>query len=110
MLCPIIALSNSTWCWCNEGRAAFSLLYDAQDGGEESNRMIDVLIENPLLLLFVVSAFGYAIGRIKIKGSSLGVAAVLFVGLAVGALDPRLALPEVIFLFGLVVFVYTIGL
>jgi putative transport protein len=72
--------------------------------------MIDLLIENPLLLLFIVSALGYAIGRIKIKGSSLGVAAVLFVGLAMGALDSRLALPEIIFLMGLVIFVYTIGL
>ncbi len=72
--------------------------------------MIDLLVENPLLLLFIVSALGYAIGRIKIKGSSLGVAAVLFVGLAIGALDPRLSLPEIIFLLGLVIFVYTIGL
>lgn len=72
--------------------------------------MIDVLVENPLVLLFVVAAVGYALGRIKIRGSSLGVAAVLFVGLAVGALDPRLALPEIIFLMGLVIFVYTVGL
>jgi putative transport protein len=72
--------------------------------------MIDLLVENPLLLLFIVSAVGYALGRIKIQGSSLGVAAVLFVGLAVGALDPRLELPEIIFLLGLVIFVYSIGL
>ncbi|MCI0393451.1 MAG: transporter [Chloroflexi bacterium] len=72
--------------------------------------MIDLLIANPLLLLFLVSAVGYAIGRIKVKGSSLGVAAVLFVGLAAGALHPDLALPEIIFLLGLVVFVYTVGL
>jgi putative transport protein len=72
--------------------------------------MMDLLVQNPLLLLFIVSALGYAIGRIKIQGSTLGVAAVLFVGLAFGALDPRLSLPEIIFLFGLTVFVYTIGL
>lgn len=72
--------------------------------------MIEALVEYPLLLLFAVSATGYAIGRIKVKGSSLGVAAVLFVGLAVGALDPRLALPEIIFELGLIIFVYTIGL
>lgn len=72
--------------------------------------MIELLIANPLLLLFIVAAIGYAIGRITIQGSSLGVAAVLFVGLAVGALDPRLMLPEIIFLMGLVIFVYTIGL
>ncbi|MFW6070011.1 MAG: aspartate:alanine exchanger family transporter [bacterium] len=72
--------------------------------------MVELLVENPLLLLFIVSALGYAMGRIKIKGSSLGVAAVLFVGLAVGALDPRLALPDIIFELGLIIFVYTIGL
>lgn len=72
--------------------------------------MIEILAEHPLLLLFIVSAVGYALGRIKIKGSSLGVAAVLFVGLAAGALDPRLELPEIIFELGLIIFVYTIGL
>lgn len=72
--------------------------------------MIDILVKNPLLLLFLVAAIGYAIGQIKIKGSSLGVAAVLFVGLAVGALDPRLELPEIIVQLGLVLFVYTLGL
>ena len=36
-------------------------------------------------------------------------AAVLFVGLAVGALHPDLELPEIVFLLGLTIFVYTIG-
>lgn len=72
--------------------------------------MIQILIDNPLLLLFIVAAVGYAIGRIKIKGSSLGVAAVLFVGLAAGALHPDLELPDIVFLIGLIIFVYTIGL
>ncbi|MBP1464691.1 transporter [Candidatus Chloroploca sp. M-50] len=72
--------------------------------------MLELLIDNPLLLLFVVSAVGYLIGRIKIGGISLGVAAVLFVGLAFGALDPELRLPEIVYLLGLVLFVYTVGL
>ena len=72
--------------------------------------MIEILSENPLLLLFIVSAIGYAIGRIKIKGSSLGVAAVLFVGLAAGSLHPDLKLPDIVFELGLIIFVYTIGL
>lgn len=72
--------------------------------------VIDWLVENSLLLLFIVSALGYAIGRIKIKGASLGVAAVLFVGLAFGALHPDLKMPPAIFDLGLVLFVYTIGL
>jgi putative transport protein len=72
--------------------------------------VIQFLINNPLLMLFVIAAISYPLGRIKIRGSSLGVATVLFVGLAVGALDPNLQLPEVLYQLGLVVFVYTIGL
>lgn len=72
--------------------------------------MIDILAAYPLLLLFVVSAVGYLVGRIKIAGSSLGVAAVLFTGLGFGAIDPRLQIPEVILFLGLSMFVYTIGL
>lgn len=72
--------------------------------------MIQLLIDNPLLLLFVVAAVSYPLGRIKIQGASLGVAAVLFVGLAFGALDPNLKLPEIVYTLGLVLFVYTIGL
>lgn len=72
--------------------------------------IIEVLKENPLLLLFVVAGIGYPLGQIKISGTRLGVAAVLFVGLAVGALDPDLKLPEVVYTLGLVLFVYCIGL
>lgn len=72
--------------------------------------MLKILIENPLLLLFLVAAVGYPLGRIKIRGSSLGVAAVLFVGLAVGSLHPDLKLPEIVYVLGLALFVYTIGL
>ncbi|MFQ3664062.1 MAG: aspartate:alanine exchanger family transporter [Chloroflexaceae bacterium] len=72
--------------------------------------MISLLINNPLLLLFLVAAIGYLLGRVQIGGISLGVAAVLFVGLAFGALDPNLKLPDSTYLLGLVLFVYTIGL
>lgn len=72
--------------------------------------MIQLLIENPLLLFFTVAALGYILGEIKIGGSSLGVAATLFAGLAIGALHPELRLPEIITQLGLVLFVYTIGL
>ncbi len=68
------------------------------------------LRDNPLLLLFVVSALGYVLGRVRILGFSLGVAAVLFVGLGIGALDPKFKLPEIVQQLGLVLFVYTIGL
>ncbi len=72
--------------------------------------MIELLLHNPLLLLFVVIGIGYPLGRVHVAGSSLGVAAVLFVGIAIGALHPDLKLPEIIYLLGLVLFVYTLGL
>ena len=72
--------------------------------------MIKLLAENPLLLLFVVAAIGYPLGRIRVHGISLGVAAVLFAGLAVGSLHPDLKLPEIVYLLGQAVFIYTIGL
>ncbi len=72
--------------------------------------MIQILIDNSLLLLFVVAAIGYPLGQIRLFGIKLGVAAVLFAGLAVGALNPNLQLPEIIYTLGLVLFVYTVGL
>ncbi len=72
--------------------------------------MIQSFLESPLLLLFVVIAIGYAIGNIAIKGAKLGVAAVLFVGLAFGSLDPNLMVPDIIITLGLSIFVYSIGI
>ncbi len=72
--------------------------------------VVDFLVEEPLLLLFIVAGLGYVLGHVKVKGISLGVAAVLFVGLAFGALSPDMAMPPVIVELGLIIFVYTIGL
>ena len=72
--------------------------------------MLDLLAGNPLLLLFTVIGLGYLIGNINVFGFKLGVAAVLFVGIFFGALDHRLSLPEHIYVIGLVLFVYAIGL
>jgi len=72
--------------------------------------MIALLRESPLLLLFVVASIGYLVGRVRVGGISLGVAAVLFVGLGASALDAKLQLPEVIPQLGLTLFVYTLGL
>ncbi|MEO8288489.1 MAG: aspartate:alanine exchanger family transporter [Chloroflexota bacterium] len=72
--------------------------------------MVNILAGAPLLLLFVVAALGYLLGKIELGGGSLGVAGVLFAGLAVGAIDPRLRLPDFVYQLGLVLFVYTIGL
>ena len=68
------------------------------------------LEENPLFVLFGVLAVGVLVGRIRVAGFSLGVAAVLFAGLAVSAYDPELVLPEIVWQIGLAVLVYTIGL
>ncbi len=72
--------------------------------------MVRLLSDNPLLLLFLVTAIGYPLGRIRVAGTSLGVASVLFAGLAIGAIDARLKLPEIVYLLGLVTFIYTVGL
>jgi len=71
---------------------------------------VDALAANPLLLLFAAVAVGYPLGRLRIRGVSLGIAAILFAGLAIGALDARLRLPEVVQQLGLVLFVYSVGL
>ncbi|MEZ5115141.1 MAG: TrkA C-terminal domain-containing protein [Candidatus Nanopelagicales bacterium] len=71
--------------------------------------MAELLAENPLLLLFGLLAVGSAVGAIRVKGFSLGAAAVLFAGLAVSAWDAELALPAVVGQLGLAVFAYTIG-
>ncbi len=71
--------------------------------------MLEYFVQQPLLLLFAVLAVGFAAGRVRVMGVSLGVAAVLFAGLAAGAIDPRLQIPEIVQRFGLVLFVYTVG-
>lgn len=72
--------------------------------------MIQLLVDNPLLLLFVVAGIGYPLGQIRIFGANLGIGAVLFVGLGMGSLHPDLKLPDIVYLLGLVLFVYTIGI
>lgn len=72
--------------------------------------MVEILAGSPLLLLFTVAALGFLVGRVEVRGFGLGVSAVLFVGLGVGSLDPSLRLPDFVVTFGLVTFVYVIGL
>jgi putative transport protein len=72
--------------------------------------IVDFLAGNPLLTLFAVVGGGFLVGRVRIGGFSLGVAGVLFTGIAVGTLDARLKLPEIVYLLGLGLFVYTMGL
>jgi len=72
--------------------------------------MIDLLVDHPVALLFVVLACGAALGAVKVKGVSLGPAGALFAGLGLSAIDERLAIPEVIGSVGLALFTYGIGL
>ncbi len=72
--------------------------------------MIKSLIDNPIMLLFLVIAIGYWIGTIRIFGTNLGVSAVLFIGLIFGGISPDLKIDEIIIFLGLTIFVYSIGL
>jgi len=72
--------------------------------------MIDYLASSPLLLLFAVIGLGWLVGSVRVFGFALGPAAVLFVGILFGSLDSRLRIPELLYVLGLVLFVYTIGL
>ncbi len=66
--------------------------------------------EEALLYLFLAAALGSLVGNISWRGHKLGVATILFVGLAIGALKPDVQIPEVIKMLGLAMFVYSIGL
>jgi putative transport protein len=71
---------------------------------------VNLLRDDPLLLVFVVAAVGYLAGRIRVGGFGFGVAAVLFAGLAFGMADPELKVPRSLWTLGLVLFAYTVGL
>ena len=69
-----------------------------------------IFVENPLLALLLIMTVGLLIGRVRVFGFRLGVAAVLFVGLALAAVEPAIQIPPLIYVVGLSLFVYTIGL
>jgi putative transport protein len=69
-----------------------------------------LLEQSPLLALFAAIGLGYAVGRIAVKGFSLDVGAVLFAGLALGAIAPKAAPPALVNSVGLVMFLYGIGI
>ena len=70
----------------------------------------DFLAAQPILSLFLAVALGYAVGQINIAGFSLGIGAVLFVGLAIGAISPKAQIAGPIGLIGLTMFLYGIGI
>ena len=69
-----------------------------------------VLEQSPLLALFATIGLGYAVGQLSIAGFSLGVGAVLFAGLALGALAPASVPPGLVNSIGLAMFLYGVGI
>lgn len=72
------------------------------------------LLQSEPLLLFTVIGLGYLAGQIKVKGFSLGVAGVLFVGLFFGGWRAEgqadFAIAHQVSQLGLILFVYAVGL
>jgi putative transport protein len=69
-----------------------------------------ILGSQPILTIFLAIGIGYLVGQIKIGTFSLGVGAVLFVGLAIGAFAPKANITGPIGLTGLIMFLYGIGI
>ncbi len=69
-----------------------------------------LLEASPMTTLFLVIAGGYLVGEINVKGFALGSGAVLFVGLACGALAPKAAPPAMLGTLGLLLFLYCVGI
>src|ERR1700742_4669066 len=70
----------------------------------------DIIGSQPILTLFLAIGLGYLVGQIPIGGFSLGVGAVLFVGLALGAFAPKAQITGPIGLIGLIMFLYGVGI
>lgn len=69
-----------------------------------------VLGEQPILAAFFAIGLGYLIGQVNLGGFSLGVGAVLFAGLAIGAFAPKAQIVGPIGPVGLIMFLYGIGI
>jgi putative transport protein len=70
----------------------------------------DIIGSQPILTAFLAIGLGYLVGQISIAGFSMGVGAVLFVGLAIGAFAPKAQIIGPIGLTGLIMFLYGIGI
>ncbi len=70
----------------------------------------DIISTQPILALFLAIGVGYLVGQVNLGGFSLGVGAVLFVGLIIGAFAPKSQITGPIGLTGLTMFLYGIGI
>ncbi len=77
-----------------------------------SNLFLTESVARTVILLAVAGAAGSALGKIQVRGVGLGVAGVLFAGLVLGHLKlaPDHHVLEFVREFGLILFVYTLGL
>lgn len=66
------------------------------------------LLNSSYFALFLIVALGFMLGRIKIKGVSLDVSAVIFIALLFGHYG--VSIPKDLGNFGLVLFIFTIGI
>ena len=69
-------------------------------------------VAHSIMLFAFVIAFGILLGKIKIKGVSLGITFVLFVGILAGHFGLKIS-PDILHFmkeFGLILFVYSVGL
>src|SRR5690349_12797757 len=69
-------------------------------------------IAHAVLILSLVAASGMALGSVKVRGIGLGTAGVLFAGILFGHFGQKIdhAVLDFVKEFGLVLFVFTIGL
>jgi putative transport protein len=70
--------------------------------------LFDLTLGNPVVLLFILTGTGLLLGKVSIKGVSLGSSGVVFVALVGGHFG--LTLPEGIGQIGIVLFIYCIGI
>ncbi len=70
--------------------------------------MLELMQNSPLFAVFTIVALGFLLGKITVKGLSLGVSAVIFVALAFGHYG--VSVPPILGTFGLVLFIFTIGI
>lgn len=70
--------------------------------------MLTDLLNSSYFALFLIVALGFMLGKIKIKGLSLDVSAVIFIALLFGHFG--VMIPKELGSFGLVLFIFTIGI
>src|SRR5258706_4229433 len=70
----------------------------------------EIIGSQPILTAFLAIGLGYLVGQISIGGFSLGVGAVLFVGLAIGAFSPKAQITGPIGLTGVIMFPFANGI